>query len=131
MCSMLPPDSGADSITEAIRRMNRENGQIPIIGQKPRMSGWVCPKCGIEAPQAVQNVGTPTQPILRYLTDDEGGPLPFSVAAAEIVGENEDGTQKIYKTTHCLECFNRWQRRKMMEEIRANVPQLVRKTDAP
>jgi len=110
--------------------MNREpslDGRASVLppSVKPRPSGWHCPKCGQVADQRIDPApGT----VLGYhwVVDDDGHPSPVAVVTEEVLERNEDGSpSKTYKTRHCLNCFNAWQRRKMMEEIRASVPQLV------
>jgi hypothetical protein len=127
-------------LREYIDRVNRDqsNGQGPPmapVGVEPRPSGWICPVCGTEADQRVEPYtlnGEPVPGALKWLTLEDGiTPAPVNISAVNIVERDKDGNPtKIYHTRHCMTCFNAWQRRKMMEEIRANVPQLVRKPDA-
>lgn len=125
-----------DPMAQFVQRLNRDakvpvpiGGQIPLLdalGEKPRPSGWKCPKCGTEADQAANPVNNPLDGSLigaKWLTDESGRPLPIAIIANEVTGES-NGKPTLYTTHHCMNCFNRWQRRKMMEDIRANVPQL-------
>jgi hypothetical protein len=63
--------------------------------------------------------------------EKDGTPSPFAVKTQEILKRDKEGNPaEVYETLHCLNCFNAWQKRQMMKDIRANVPQLVRKPDA-
>lgn len=122
-----------DRLRQLVDRVNSEQRHGPPhqVPPEQRPSGWVCPKCGEEASQAASPLEMGSVVMgWSYQTDEDGVPVPINVTASEVVGRNPDGTPKIYNTMHCFNCFNRWQKRKMMEEIRANVPQLVRKPDA-
>src|SRR5439155_8375368 len=127
-----PGEPDADRVNEIIRRMNQEpsytssNHRAPVLppNVKPRPSGWKCPRCGLVAEQRVDPA---PGSILGYtwVTEEDGKPSPVSVITEEVLERNEDGSpKKTYKIRHCFNCFNIWQRRKLMEEIRANVPQL-------
>lgn len=134
----MPPNPGPDDrLSELVRRVNAEqqNGTNPNMlppSVKPRPSGFVCPKCGSVAEQRIEPApGTVLgyhwlriSDIPQLHTPNDERPAPVAVVADEITGIDAEGTPKFYLTLHCLVCFNKWQRRKMMEEIRANVPQL-------
>lgn len=125
---MHPSQGGNDEIRDLVQRANQDKNGMTPLGVKAKSSGWKCPRCGEVAEQqaeAVESKLTGGAPIIRWLTDPDGKPKPVNVSTAEKVGENEDGSPVMYTTRHCFGCFNRWQRRKMMEEIRANVPVLV------
>lgn len=123
----------SDRLRDLVRRANMDpslNGAGPPVAQA-RPSGWVCPVCHTEPAQAAEPLMVGGMPMgFKYLTEDDGSPSPLSVKTQEVTEKNPDGTPKnVYTTTHCLDCFNRWQRMQMMRDIRANVPQLVRKSE--
>lgn len=121
-----------DAISRAIQSLN-QGGMTQPVAVAPHPSGWRCPTCKQEADQRIDAApGT----ILGYklmrikdtapMQDADERPSPLSVFCPEVTKKAEDGTPtEITLTVHCLNCFNAWQRRKMMQEIRANVPQLV------
>lgn len=124
-----------DRLNEAIRRMNiaGHNGAAPTVlpaGIQPRPSGWVCPKCGTEAdtrcdPAPGTILGYHFSTLGEALGDGDQRPNPVSVIATEITERDASGNPtRRYHTIHCFNCFNVWQKRKMMEDIRANIPQL-------
>lgn len=127
-----------DALRRAIENLNRQdptspNGRMHIVppGIKPRPSGWRCPKCNTVADQRADHApGTITGvrwAIMAELNGDETDtrPSPVAVVTREVIERDSEGNVlRTYQTIHCLNCFNEWQRRKMMEDLRANVPQL-------
>lgn len=122
-----------DKLRQFVQRANMEPGVNGAqVAPEVRPTQWSCPRCGTPAAQAAEPVNLGGQTLgYKYLVDEVGEPSPLSVIANEVIERDQAGNViKEYRTYHCLNCFNHWQRRKMMEEIRANVPQLVRKPDA-
>jgi len=128
----MPDDIDRD-LQNLIRRANQENnGNIPILGPKfvPRQTDMVCPVCHTVAEQRAEPVLGPRGELIgpKWLFEEDGSPQPVAVVAEEITKRDENGEPlERYRTLHCLNCFNAWQRRKMMQEIRAQVPQLVKR----
>lgn len=127
---------GDDRLREFVERANRDpsnNGYVPVVPEK-RMSGWVCPVCHTEAEQRVEPVMSPNGPVagvFHWMNLEDGSPQPVAVLTEEVLKRDSGGNPTdIYRTRHCLNCFNSWQRAQMMRDIRANVPQLERKSDA-
>jgi hypothetical protein len=129
----MPTTPDPDELSRLVQRVNQEqNGNIPIMGPtfKPRPSGWICPTCHTEAEQRAEPApGTITG--IKWLFEEDGvTPQPVAVITEEVLQRDDSGKPvRTERFIHCFTCFNIWQKRKMMQDIRANVSQLVRKAD--